>query len=62
MRLDGVHAWSSSGEVIDIATRKIIASLTDEEGRKVGSEKMVEIHWKGGAPVRCGDQFGYGRE
>lgn len=61
MRLDGRHAWVSSGEVVDIATRRIIASLTDEEGREVGSEKMVEVHWKGGKPVRCGDQFGYGR-
>lgn len=62
MRLDGVHAWSSSGEVIDIATRRVVTALTDEEGREVGSEKMVEIHWKDGKPARCGDQFGYGRE
>ncbi|MFT5188369.1 MAG: hypothetical protein ACI9DF_001172 [Verrucomicrobiales bacterium] len=62
MRLDGVHAWSSSGEVIDIATRKIVASLTDEEGREVGSEKMVEVHWKDGQLIRTGDQFGYGRD
>ena len=62
MRLDGKHAWPSSGEIIDIATRKLITTLTDEEDRAVGSEKMVEIHWENGKPSRAGDQFGYGRE
>jgi DNA-binding beta-propeller fold protein YncE len=62
MRLDGRHAWSSSGEVIDVATRKILFALTDEEDRAVGSEKMVEVQWKDGKVTRCGDQFGFGRE
>jgi len=62
MRLDGQHAWSSSGEVFDIASRKLVAVLTDEQDREVGSEKMVEVHWEDGKPVRCGDQFGDGRE
>jgi DNA-binding beta-propeller fold protein YncE len=62
MQLDGKHAWPSSGEVVDVKSRKIVATLTDEEGRAVGSEKMVEVHWKDGVPVLCGDQFGYGRE
>jgi hypothetical protein len=44
MRLDGQHAWSSSGEVFDIASRKLVAVLTDEQDREVGSEKMVEVH------------------
>lgn len=60
-RLDGRHAWPSSGEVIDVATRKIVTALTDEEGREVGSEKMVEIHFRGEDVVRVGDQFGLGR-
>ncbi|MGK0188541.1 MAG: hypothetical protein ACI9R3_004352 [Verrucomicrobiales bacterium] len=61
MRLDGKHAWPSSGEIIDIATRKVVTHLIDEKGRAVGSEKMVEIHWKDGKSIRTGDQFGYGR-
>lgn len=61
MRLDGKHAWSSSGEVIEIASRRIVKALSDENARDVGSEKMVEVHWKDGKPVLCGDQFGYGR-
>jgi DNA-binding beta-propeller fold protein YncE len=35
--LDGGHAWPSTGEVIDTRTRKIVATLTDEEGRAVQS-------------------------
>ena len=59
--LDGQRAYPSTGEVIDIATRKIIAALTDEYGREVHSEKMVEVHFAGDMPVRTGDQFGLGR-
>jgi DNA-binding beta-propeller fold protein YncE len=59
--LDGKFAYPSTGEVIDTRTKKIVARLTDEKGREVHSEKMVEIHFKGGVPVRSGDQFGLGR-
>ena len=30
-------------------------------GRDVQSEKMLEIDFHGGTPVRAGDQFGLGR-
>ncbi len=59
--LDGKYAWPSSGEVIEVATKKVITALTDEEGRDVGSEKMVEIHFDDRNPIRTGDQFGLGR-
>jgi hypothetical protein len=59
--LDGRYAYPSTGEVIDTKTKKIITALQDEKGREVHSEKMVEIVFKGGAPVRTGDQFGLGR-
>jgi hypothetical protein len=48
--------------VIEVKTRKIEARLTDEEGRAVGSEKVLEIDWDGDKPVRAGNQFGVGRE
>jgi hypothetical protein len=60
-RLDGVHAWPSTGEVIDVAGRKVVAQLTDETGAAVQSEKMVEIHLRGDNPIQSGDQFGIGR-
>jgi DNA-binding beta-propeller fold protein YncE len=59
--LDGKHAYSSTGEVFDTKTKRIVATLKDEKGRAVHSEKMVEIHFKDGVPVRNGDQFGVGR-
>ena len=36
-------------------------TLKDETGAPVMSEKMVEIQFQGGKPVRVGDQFGLGR-
>jgi DNA-binding beta-propeller fold protein YncE len=60
--LDGQFAYPSSGDVIEVKTRKIVARLTDEEGRAVGSEKVLEIDWDGDKPVRAGNQFGVGRE
>jgi DNA-binding beta-propeller fold protein YncE len=59
--LDGRYAYPSTGEVIDTKTKKIITALKDETGREVHSEKMVEIVFQNGVPVRNGDQFGLGR-
>jgi hypothetical protein len=59
--LDGTYAYPSTGEVIDVAARQIVARLADETGREVHSEKMLEIDFQGTRPVRAGDQFGLGR-
>lgn len=58
--IDGRLAYPSTGEVIEVATRKTLTTLTDEEGRPVMSEKMVPIDFDGGKPVRAGNQFGIG--
>ncbi len=58
--IDGRYAYPSSGEVIDVKTRQITARLTDETGAAVESEKVMEIDFAGGAPVRAGNQFGLG--
>jgi len=60
--IDGTLAYPSTGDVIDTRTRKIVATLADEEGRPVQSEKLLEIDFQGGRPVRTGDQFGVGRK
>ena len=59
--LDGKYAYPSSGEVIDVKTRKILLTLQDEFYNNVASEKMVEIHFDGNKAVKAGDQFGLGR-
>lgn len=60
--LDGKYAYLSTGEVIDAASKRIVAALADEQGRQVHSEKMVEIDFQNHAPVAVGDQFGVGRK
>ena len=59
--LDGRYAYPSTGEVIDTRTRQVVATLADEQGRPVQSEKLLEVVFSGGRPVRAGDQFGRGR-
>lgn len=59
--LDGKYAYPSSGEVIDVKTRRVLLTLKDEFNNNVASEKMVEVQFNGGKAVHAGDQFGIGR-
>jgi DNA-binding beta-propeller fold protein YncE len=59
--LDGRYAYPSTGDVIDTRSRKIVATLQDEAGRAVQSEKLLEIDFRDNQPIRAGDQFGIGR-
>lgn len=59
--LDGRYAYPSSGEVIDVKTRRVLLSLTDEFNNYVASEKMLEVDMENGKAVHAGDQFGIGR-
>ncbi|HXT57206.1 MAG TPA: hypothetical protein VN699_01175 [Pirellulales bacterium] len=59
--LDGKFGYPSTGEVVDAATKKVVAALADENGQPVHSEKMVEIDFRDGKPIAAGDQFGVGR-
>jgi DNA-binding beta-propeller fold protein YncE len=58
--IDGRQAYSSTGEIIDTSTRKIVATLTDEKGRAVQSEKLLELVFADGKVIRAGNQFGIG--
>jgi hypothetical protein len=59
--MDGKFAYPSTGEVIAPQSRKTLSTLKDEKGQPVQSEKMVEIQFARGVPVKAGDQFGIGR-
>lgn len=59
--IDGKYVYPSSGEVIDVKTRKVLTTLVDEHHNSVASEKMLEIDFEGGKAVRAADQFGIGR-
>ena len=41
--LDGRYVYSSTGDVIDAASKRVVATLKDEEGRVVESERMVDV-------------------
>lgn len=58
---DGRYAYPSTGDVIDVATKTIVAQLTDERGAPVHSEKMLEIRFLMDRPLEAADQFGLGR-
>jgi hypothetical protein len=58
--VDGRYAYPSTGDVIEVKSRKIVAELTDEKGAAVQSEKLLEIDFAGKEPVRAGNQFGLG--
>ncbi|HLY61742.1 MAG TPA: hypothetical protein VKV95_13425 [Terriglobia bacterium] len=58
--IDGRYAFPSTGEIIDVATKKIIAALQDETGRAVQSEKMLDVTIANGKVVQAGNQFGVG--
>jgi hypothetical protein len=58
--IDGTLAYPSTGDVIDVKTKQVVATLQDENGGKAESEKMLEIDFAGGKPVKAGDQFGKG--
>ncbi len=58
--MDGKVAYSSTGEIIDVATKKIVAALEDETGRQVQSEKLLDLVIANRKVVRAGNQFGIG--
>ncbi len=58
--IDGKYVYSSSGDVIDATSKQVIGDLVDELGRHVESEKLVEVQFLGGKPVRAADQIAVG--
>ena len=60
--IDGLHAYPSTGEVIDARTKRVVATLEDETGKHVQSEKLLEVVFVDGKPVRAGDQFAIGQK
>jgi DNA-binding beta-propeller fold protein YncE len=60
--IDGRHAYSSTGDIIDTRTKKIVATLEDGDGKPVQSEKMLEIVVDNGKVIRAGNQFGVGEK
>jgi DNA-binding beta-propeller fold protein YncE len=60
--IDGTRAYPSTGDVVDVRSKQIVATLQDETGANAESEKMLEIDYAGGKPALAGDQFGKGKK
>jgi DNA-binding beta-propeller fold protein YncE len=59
--MDGKFGYSSTGEIIDVKAKKVVASLRDENGRPVQSEKMLDLVIENGKVTLVGNQFGVGK-
>ena len=60
--LDGKYAWTHTPDVFDVKTRKLVATLKDENGKPVSGSKFIEIHFRDGKVVEMGNEFGLGRK
>ena len=60
--MGGKFAYSSTSEIIDVATKKVIASLRDENGQDVQSEKVLDVIIRSGRVIAAGNQFGVGQK
>jgi DNA-binding beta-propeller fold protein YncE len=61
MGLDGQYAFLSSGDVVEVKTKKIVAQMKDEYGKPMHSEKYLEMAFSNGKLIRTVSQFGQGR-
>jgi len=60
--MDSRYAYSSTGEIIDVTTKKIVATLREESGHLVQSEKLLDLEIANGKVVRSSSQFGVGQK
>jgi hypothetical protein len=60
--LDGHYAWTHTPDVFDVRTKKLVATLKDENGKPVSGSKFIEIHFRNGKVVQVGNEFGLGRK
>jgi len=55
--LDAKVAYVSSGDIVDIATHKIVGQMKDEYGRLITSEKLLDMTFDNGHAQRVSNQF-----
>ena len=55
--LDAKLAYVSSGDIVDIATHKIVGQMKDEYGRVLTSEKLLDMTFDNGHAQRVSNQF-----
>jgi hypothetical protein len=60
--LDGRYAWTHTPDVFDAKTKKLVATLKDENGVPASGSKYFEVHFRDGKVVEMGSEFGLGRK
>jgi hypothetical protein len=55
--LDAKLAYVSSGDIVDIATHKVVGQMKDEYGRLITSEKLLDMTFDNGHVQRVSNQF-----
>jgi hypothetical protein len=60
--LDGKYVWTHTPDVFDAKTKKLVATLKDENGAPVSGSKYFEVHFRDGKVVEMGSEFGLGRK
>lgn len=60
MGIGGQFAYLSSGDVVEVKSKKIVAQMKDEYGKPMHSEKLLEISFSNGKIVRTVSQFAQG--
>src|SRR6516225_6484478 len=60
MGINGQYALLSSGDVVDVKTKKIVGQMKDEYGKPMHSEKLLEMSFSNGKLLRTVSQFGEG--
>ena len=60
MGIGGQYAFLSSGDVVDVKSKKIVAQMKDEYGKTMHSEKLLEMEFSNGKLIRTVSQFGEG--
>ncbi len=56
--IDGKLVYASSGDIIDVATRKIVGATISEHGTRMFSEKELDMMFVDGHLQRVSNQFG----
>lgn len=56
--LDGKLVYASSGDIIDVATHKVVGQMKSEWGTKMFSEKLLDMTFQDGHLQRVSNQFG----
>jgi hypothetical protein len=58
---DGKYIYPETGEIIDVAAKKVVGNLVGKNGNYVHSRFALEVITSNGKVIRVGDQQGVGR-